>query len=43
LESDIEETQKIIPSDIPVIYLAPMDYAKENYNKIKGKVIPIEL
>ena len=43
MESDIEKTQKIIPSDIPVIYLVPMKYTKESYNEIKGKVIPVEL
>jgi hypothetical protein len=44
LESDIEQTQKIIPEKIPVIWLAPMGQAEAYKNSgIKGKIIPIEL
>ena len=42
LISDIEITQDIIPSNIPIVWLAPV--GNESYfNNIKGKIIPIEL
>jgi hypothetical protein len=43
MESDIETYQNIIPADVPVIYLAPMDYDNNRYKDVKGQVIPIEL
>jgi hypothetical protein len=42
MESDIHECQDIVPADIPIIYLAPMQYEKD-FEGIKGQVIPIEL
>ena len=40
--SDIQDTQSVIPSDVPMIYLVPE--AGLNYTKgINGKIIPIEL
>jgi predicted metal-dependent peptidase len=42
MESDIEEYQKLIPSEIPTIYLAPANIDRD-WHEIKGKVIPIEL
>ena len=43
LESDLEETQKILPSKIPTIYLAPINSVARYENVIKGKIIPVEL
>jgi hypothetical protein len=42
LESDIEDYQNIIPSNIPVLYLAPIN-SENHFNNIKGRIIPIEL
>jgi predicted metal-dependent peptidase len=42
MESDIEEYQNLIPSEIPVIYLAPVNF-DHSYDFVKGKVIPVEL
>lgn len=41
MESDIEHCQDIIPGDVPVIYLTPINYERD-WSDIKGKVIPIE-
>lgn len=43
LESDLEETQKILPSKIPTIYLAPINSVARYEHIIKGKIIPVEL
>lgn len=41
LESDIESTQKLIPNNVPIIYLTP--YKIDNHLcNIKGQIIPIE-
>ena len=42
MESDILETQDIVPADIPIIYITPEKYSNTNSN-IKGKVIPVSL
>ena len=42
LESDIQEYQNEIPSNIPIIWLAPMEM-ENRFNDIKGKIIPVEL
>lgn len=44
LDSDIEETQNIVPEKTPMIWLAPIgavEYHKDS--RIKGKIIPVEL
>lgn len=40
--SDIEEYQDLIPSKVPVIYLAPEGCEKE-HKSVKGVVIPVEI
>jgi hypothetical protein len=42
LESDIHTYQKLIPSEVPVIYLAPIN-SEHMWNGIKGRIIPVEL
>jgi hypothetical protein len=42
MESDIQEYQNLIPSNVPVIYLAPYN-SEKNWKDISGKIIPIEL
>lgn len=42
MESDIQEYQNLIPSNVPVIYLAPYN-SEKNWQDISGKIIPIEL
>ena len=42
MESDIQQHQHIIPSNIPVIYLAPVN-SEYNWKDVIGKIIPIEL
>lgn len=42
MESDIQKYQKLIPSNVPVIYLAPVN-SEPAWNGVDGKIIPIEL
>ena len=45
MESDIENNQNIIPTNIPVFWLCPTKYYKiyKNNNTIRGQLIPLEL
>lgn len=42
MDSDIEENQTIIPANVPIIYLTPVNYYR-NYENVNGKVIQVEL
>ena len=42
LDSDIEETQDIVPNSLPKIYLAPVGCVS-HHPQIKGTIIPVEL
>ena len=41
MESDIETYQSEIPSEVPVIYLTPINYSRD-FSNINGKIIPVE-
>jgi hypothetical protein len=42
MESDIIDYQKIIPANLPVIYLAPYETVSQYKDAVNGTVIPVE-